>query len=82
MNVFIDCKCKQCGKFVQVWFDDDSEKLYGTECKSCGTKLSEAETELIWHACDTLLSMKEHVQTFKVGRVHFIGHQRAKRSNR
>lgn len=80
MDVFVDCRCKKCKHPIQIWFDSDEQKLFGTECKNCGAKLSESEYEMVFHACDTLVSMKDHVKTFKISRVHFIGRQRAERS--
>lgn len=75
MNVFIDCKCKQCGEFVQIWFDDDSEVLHEIKCEKCGAKLSVREIQWIKQSCDMLLVMKQRVKTFRLGEINFVGRQ-------
>lgn len=73
MAVFIDCQCNKCKQFVQLIYDENLEIVRGYTCTKCGEELTSVQVERVRHACDTLISLKQNIQKFRIGEINLIG---------
>lgn len=57
--IFLDAKCKNCGAFVQMVYNRETDSLRGCKCERCGEELSKQRVRRIEHHLDGLISAME-----------------------